>query len=144
MPRHPLSQRIADVLDLQPDSQAIEYDGQWISWAQVSAQARRIASLTTERSAEIGMLLRNRPGQVAAFLGVLLGGGTVVVINPYRGDDRTRADIAALQLPLIIGEPDDLARLVPPVTPTVSISGVLDDAGGSVLHAAGPASRPAV
>ncbi len=144
MPRHPLSQRIADVLDLQPDSQAIEYDGQWISWAQVSAQARRIASLTTERSAEIGMLLRNRPGQVAAFLGVLLGGGTVVVINPSRGDDRTRADIAALQLPLIIGEPDDLARLVPPVTPTVSISGVLDDAGGSVRHAAGPASRPAV
>ena len=58
------------------------------------------------------MLLRNRPGQVAAFLGVLLAGGTVVTINPSRGDDRTRADIAALRLPLIIGEPDDLTTLV--------------------------------
>ena len=42
------------------------------------------------------MLLRNRPAHVAAFLGVLLAGGTVVVINPSRGDDRTKADIAAL------------------------------------------------
>ena len=91
MPRHPLSQRIADVLDLQPNSQAIEYDGRWISWAQVSAEAQRIAALTAERGAEVGMLLRNRPGHVAAFLGVLLGGGTVVVINPSRGDERTRS-----------------------------------------------------
>ncbi len=144
MPRHPLSQRIADVLDLQPDSDAIEYGGQWISWAQVGAAARRIATLTSERSAEIGMLLRNRPGQVAAFLGVLLAGGTVVVINPSRGDDRTKADIAALRLPLIIGEPDDLAVLVPPETPTVPISGVLDDADAPVRYNAGPASRPGV
>ena len=62
---------------------------------------------------QVGILLRNRPAHVAAFLGVLLGGGTVVVINPSRGDDRTRADIEALELPLVIGEPDDLASLVP-------------------------------
>jgi long-chain acyl-CoA synthetase len=128
MPRHPLSQRIADVLDLEPNSQAIEYDGRWISWAQVSAEAQRIAALTAERGAEVGMLLRNRPGHVAAFLGVLLGGGTVVVINPSRGDERTKADITALQLPQIIGERDDLTALVTAGTATVTISGRLDDA----------------
>ena len=53
---------------------------------------------------QVGILLRNRPAHVAAFLGVLLAGGTVVVINPSRGDDRTRADIAALDLPVIIGD----------------------------------------
>ena len=102
---HPLSHRIADVLDLDPDAHAIEYDGRWSSWGQVGAAARRIASLTTELGADpkVGMLLRNRPGQVAAFLGVLLAGGTVVTINPSRGDDRTRADIAALGLPLVVG-----------------------------------------
>jgi long-chain acyl-CoA synthetase len=128
MPRHPLSQRIADVLDLQPNSQAIEYDGRWISWAQVSAEAQRIAALTADRGAEVGMLLRNRPGHVAAFLGVLLSGGTVVVINPSRGDERTKADITALQLPQIIGERDDLTALVTAETATVTISGRLDDA----------------
>ena len=114
MADHPLSQRIADVLDLQPRRPAIEYDGRWLSWGQVGEAARRMASLTAGRSDDpaIGMLLRNRPGQVAAFLGVLLAGGTVVTINPSRGDERTRADIAALRLPLVVGEPDDLATLV--------------------------------
>ena len=138
MPPHPLSQRIADVLDLRPDAHAIEYDGQWISWARVSALAHRIAGLVAEHGPDVGMLLRNRPGQVAAFLGVLLGGGTVVVINPSRGDERTRADIAGLRLPLIIGEHDDLTTLLPPTTDatTVAISGRLDDlpAGCSTIH----------
>ena len=58
------------------------------------------------------MVLRNRPAHIAAFLGVLLAGGTVVVINPSRGDDRTTADIAALDLPVIIGGTDDLAKVV--------------------------------
>jgi long-chain acyl-CoA synthetase len=146
MADHPLSQRIADVLGLQPDARAIEYDGRWFSWDQVAEAARRTASLTAEHNADprIGMLLRNRPGHVAAFLGVLLGGGTVVTINPSRGDDRTRADIAALRLPLVLGEPDDLATLVTPETPTVAISGLLDDAGGSPRHVGGPAPRPSV
>ena len=141
MPRHPLSQRIADVLDLRPNSPAIEYDGQWISWSQVATTAWRIASLTADHAAGIGMLLRNRPGQVAAFLGVLLGGGTVVTINPSRGDERTRDDIAALRLPLIVGEPEDLATLVPAGTHTVPISGALDTAGGSAQHDTGTASQ---
>lgn len=126
MSRHPLIQRIADVLDLQPDSKAIEYGGQWISWAQVGTSARRIAACTG--GAEVGMLLRNRPGHVAAFLGVLLGGGTVVVINPSRGDERTKADIARLRLPLIVGQRDDLTKLVTADTPTLTISGLSDDA----------------
>jgi long-chain acyl-CoA synthetase len=131
MADHPLSQRIADVLDLQPDARAIEYEGQWVSWGQVGEAAHRIGSLTAEYrdNPQIGMLLRNRPGQVAAFLGVLLGGGTVVTINPSRGDDRTRSDIAALQLPLIVGEPDDLTTLVPMGTPTAPISRLLEGAG---------------
>jgi long-chain acyl-CoA synthetase len=130
MTAHPLSQRIAAVLDLQPDAPAIEYDGHWFSWAQISNAAHHIASVTADfgESPQIGMLLRNRPPQVAAFLGVLLGGGTVVTINPSRGDDRTRADIAALQLPLVIGDSDDLTTLVTPGTPTMAISGLLDEA----------------
>ncbi|HEX5253419.1 MAG TPA: AMP-binding protein [Mycobacterium sp.] len=144
MSSHPLVQRIAEVLDLQPDSHAIEYGGQWIPWAQVAASAQRIAAITS--GAEVGMLLRNRPGHVAAFLGVLLGGGTVVVINPSRGDERTKNDIAGLQLPVIVGERGDLTTLVAAGTPTVAISGLLDDADATTPPArdAGPPSGVAV
>ncbi len=146
MTDHPLSQRIADVLNLQPSAPAIEYDGRWHSWGQVGAAARRMAVLTAEHGDDpaIGMLLRNRPGQVAAFLGVLLAGGTVVTINPSRGDERARADIAALGLTLVVGEPDDLATLVAPGTPTLSISGGLDEPGEPVRHGGGHVVAPEV
>lgn len=141
---HPLSRRIAHVLDLQPDENAIEYDGQWISWRQVGDLARHIAALTTGYRAhpQVGMLLRNRPGHVAAFLGVLLAGGTVVTVNPSRGVERTRADIAALRLPLIAGEPDDLATFVTasPDTTTVPIPALLD--ASAATPAPSPGTRP--
>ena len=125
---HSLSQRIAQVLGLQPDSPAIEYEGQWLSWRAIGGMAGRIGSLT-DRGAQVGILLRNRPAQVAAFLGVLAADGCVVVINPSRGDDRTRADITALRLPMIIGEPGDVTKLVSVSegTTVVSMSGVEDE-----------------
>ncbi|MGB3474481.1 MAG: AMP-binding protein [Mycobacterium sp.] len=125
---HPLSRRIADVLDLAPEAPALQYDGRWHSWAQLAALAQRIAE-QTPAGERVGILLRNRPPQVAALLGVLLAGGCVVVINPSRGDDRTRTEIAALELPVIIGQADDLAALVTatPRTTLVTISDLTTD-----------------
>jgi long-chain acyl-CoA synthetase len=134
---HPLSRRIADVLALQSDAPAIEFNTRWSTWHQVAELATGIAAAG---QTEVGMLLRNRPAQVAALLGVLLGGGTVVTINPSRGDDRTRADIAALHLPVVIGEPDDLASMVPPGPTTIPISGL--DAAPHVPSSGG--GRPGV
>jgi long-chain acyl-CoA synthetase len=120
---HALSRRIAHVMALQPRASALEYDGRWSTWDQVAEMANRIAAVTGQ--AQVGILLRNRPAHVAALLGVLLGGGTVVTVNPSRGDDRTRADIGALDLPFVVGETDDLAALVPAGPSTVSISDLL-------------------
>jgi len=128
---HPLSRRIADVLALRPDANAIEYEGHWHSWSRLTATAQRIAPLTTP-GRQIGILLRNTPAHVAALLGVLLGGGAVVVINPARGEDRTRADIETLGLPVLIGTPGDLSALVP--------AGV----GATTVALAGPGDEPRV
>src|SRR5918994_1658668 len=109
---HPLSQRITTVLDLDPSAPALQFDGAWSSWGQLATLARRIGALTGP--VRVGIMWRNQPVHVAALLGVLEAGGTVVVINPSRGDERTRADIAALGLPVIIGLPGDIANLVTP------------------------------
>jgi long-chain acyl-CoA synthetase len=145
MPDHLLSRRIADVLELQPGAAAIEYDGQWSTWSQVAGLAGAIKALGVGQR-QVGILLRNKPTHVAALLGVLLGGGTVVVINPSRGDDRTRADIEALDLRFIVGERDDLANLVPAGPTLVSISGLTDEpevttGGGGDSGRAGVAVR---
>ncbi|PRC53461.1 AMP-dependent synthetase, partial [Mycobacterium sp. ITM-2017-0098] len=80
-----------------------------------------------------GIMLRNSPAHVAALLGVLSGGGTVVVINPSRGDDRTRGDSEKLQLPILIGLADDIATLAPDTTATTVAIDHLDDAPAVIL-----------
>ncbi len=109
---HPLSRRIGTVLDLDPAARALQFDGAWSTWGQLATLARRIGALTA--GARVGIMLRNSPPHVAALLGVLEAGGTVVVINPSRGDDRTRTDIANLALAVIVGLADDIANLLPP------------------------------
>lgn len=143
---HPLSERIAAVLDLAPDAPALEYDGQWFSWNQLGDAARRIADLV-KPGQQVGILLRNRPAQTAALLGVLLAQGCVVVLNPSRGADRTRADIAALALPVIIGEPADLAALVTATPGTTVVSVAALTAPPQITAATEPGSaapRPGV
>lgn len=118
---HPLSQRILDVFDLEPAAPAIQFDGTWFTWSRLASTARRIGALAG--TGQVGIMLRNEPAHVAALLGVLAAGGTVVVINPARGDERTRADIAALRLPVLVGLADDLEALAPPTgATTVAIS----------------------
>ncbi|MEN4396576.1 class I adenylate-forming enzyme family protein [Mycolicibacterium senegalense] len=117
---HPLSQRIDDVLDLDPAANAIQYDGQWYTWGQVAAPARLIAAVSAGN--RVGILLRNQPAHVAALLGVLAADGTVVVINPSRGDERTRADIEALDLPVLIGSAEDITALTTPSAATTTVT----------------------
>lgn len=135
---HPLSTRIREILRLAPEAQAIEFDGTWFRWGELADAAQQLAG-TVAPGQQVGVLLRNRPEHVAAFLGVLLAGGTVVVINPGRGDDRIRADITALALPLVVGDTADLTALVEPGTPAVVIPGL----GGSPA-AGGPDAAGAV
>jgi long-chain acyl-CoA synthetase len=123
MTTHRLSRRIDHVLCLQPDAPAVEFERQWFSWKQLGVQADRIAVLIGAGRPQVGILLRNRPAHVAALLAVLRCGATVVVINPARGEDRIHLDVEQLELPLIIGEPDDLAMLGElPATAMVSVS----------------------
>ena len=148
---HPLTERVAHVLALDPGAPAIEYDGHWHTWDALGRAAARIAEESRRYGGpapQVDILLRNRPVHVAAVLGVLLAGGTVVVINPARGDDRTRTDVATLALPVLIGAPDDVEALVspaPPGTTVLTLTGLDGDVG--VRAAAEPdtgSARPGV
>lgn len=121
MSLHPLSRRIGEVFDLDPECRAIEYDGHWYTWKQLAALSRQIAT-AVQPGTRVGILLRNTPAHVASLLGVLSAGGCVVVINPSRGDERIRADIAGLDLPVIVGTADDITLLAQPSDTTTVLT----------------------
>jgi acyl-CoA synthetase (AMP-forming)/AMP-acid ligase II len=102
-----LSVRIRRVLAVDPTANAIEYDGRWWAWGDLAASAD-LVSAAVAPGERVAVLLRNRPQHVGLVVGLLAGGACIVTVNPSRGGDRVRADLASLGAGVIAGEPDDL------------------------------------
>ena len=109
-----LAERIGSVVAVDPAAPVLEFEGQWRTWGDLGVTIEQIAALVPSPGTQVGILLRNRPASVGLLLGVLRAGGCVVTVNPARGDERTREDIASLGVPFVAGELADLARLVGP------------------------------
>jgi acyl-CoA synthetase (AMP-forming)/AMP-acid ligase II len=103
-----LSERINDVLALDPSAPGFEFEREWHTWGELDDASAAIAS-AVDPGRRIGLLIRNRPPQLAQLIGLLRAGACVVVINPGRGDERVREDIASLRVP-VLGEPADIER----------------------------------
>jgi acyl-CoA synthetase (AMP-forming)/AMP-acid ligase II len=131
--------RIAGVLAIDPAANAIEFDGQWRTWGQLADTVGQVCAHVGGPGTEVGIVLRNRPASVGLLLGVLAAGGCAVTINPGRGRERTRDDIAALGLPLLAGEPGDLADLAPADARATTVAAT--DLGAPVVVAGGPHDR---
>lgn len=139
---HALSERIAAVLALDSAASAIEFEQRWRSWGDLAVTVDSVAAALPVPGTRIGILLRNRPVPVALLLGALRAGACIVAIDPQRGVERTRAEIAALGLPFIAGEPDDLERLVGREGPTTLSAHDIGDAVDLQRRARTPDSAP--
>jgi acyl-CoA synthetase (AMP-forming)/AMP-acid ligase II len=111
-PPSALADRIGTVVGIDPGRDAVEFEGRWRTWGHLGDTIDQVAALIPEPGAPVGVLLRNRPASVGLVLGILRAGGCLVTVNPGRGVERTRADLAELDLPVIAGEPDDVESLV--------------------------------
>ena len=109
-----IARLIREALTLAPTDPALEFEGSWITWGEIHALAtsldRQLTLKGVREDCRVGLLLRNRPPQYAAALSILMGARCLVVLNPILPDAKLAADIAALRLPLVIGERSDLER----------------------------------
>jgi acyl-CoA synthetase (AMP-forming)/AMP-acid ligase II len=102
-----LASRLAQVMALDPAAPMIEYQREWMTWGEIAAIAHRLGAAVPTPGTQVGVLLRNTPQHVAACLGVLTCDACLVTINPGLGQ-RTRDDLAALELGLLVGTAADL------------------------------------
>ena len=122
-----LSQRIGAVLSIDGEAPAVEFEERWRSWGDLESTVNAVAELLPIPGTPVGILLRSRPVAVGLLLGVLRAGGCAVAINPQRGVERTRDDIAGLGLPFIAGESTDIETHV--ASPSDSVLLTADDLG---------------
>jgi acyl-CoA synthetase (AMP-forming)/AMP-acid ligase II len=125
-----LGERIAAVLAIDPAAPAIEFDARWRTWGDLARTADSVAAQLPDAGTRVGVLLRNRPASVGFLLGALRAGACAVAIDPQRGVERIRREIASLELAVVAGEPEDLAQLVGPDVAATRLAA--RDVGGAV------------
>jgi long-chain acyl-CoA synthetase len=137
-PDYPLAQSIAEAVAADPAARALEFRDRWYTWGEMAATMARVDEVIDAcPRGDTGVLARNTPAHVAALLAVLRRGGCFVVINPARGRDTARADVADLGLPLVLGGQEDI-EVVRGAAPMTALAG-LDDLQSFSLTDHGPA-----
>ncbi|GAB2857213.1 class I adenylate-forming enzyme family protein [Nocardioides pacificus] len=132
--------RFRQLLDEAPgDADAIEYDEQWTTWGTLQQIGRDLERELTARglgeSARVGVILENTPEHVAVLVALIGSGRCVVTLSPLQPPQRLAADIAASELPAVVGSTEALAR--PGVAAAVTSGGVLELSRDGV-HSTGP------
>lgn len=111
-----LPDRIGAIYALDPHAPALEFEGRWYPWSALAKTAAGVAAVMTRLEmtggTPVAVLLRNRPAAVGLMLAVLRANGCVVVVNSHLGVERVRADLAALDVTLIVGETCDVEAIV--------------------------------
>src|SRR5260370_41409686 len=107
-----LSRRIRQVVALDPSATELSFDGMTFPWSFYSDAVADLASLLAAHPAarRVGIVLRNRPGPLAALIATLGTGREVVTLSPHLGDIGLERDIVDLAPDVVVAEEEDWAR----------------------------------
>ena len=95
------------------DDQAgvMEFQGQWYDWAFLAETIDGLADIFREfqvpAGAEIAVVCRNRPHQVAAFCAVISSDRCVAPVNPFASAEKIVADLQDLKAAVVIASSAD-------------------------------------
>lgn len=108
------SHLLTGVLSIDGAADAIEFEGHWYRWGQLSNIVSQVSAaldqLGIPADGRVGVLLRNRPALLATAAAIISSDRCMVSLNPLFPDDKLRQDIEALKLPVVIGSATDFAR----------------------------------
>jgi acyl-coenzyme A synthetase/AMP-(fatty) acid ligase len=107
-----LSRRIRRMMALDPGATALYFDGMTFPWSFYSDAVTDLTSLLAGHpgARRVGIVLRNRPGPLAALIATLGTGREVVTLSPHLGDIGLERDIADLAPDVIVAEDQDWTR----------------------------------
>src|ERR1700722_1160550 len=102
-----------EVAAIDPHAGAVESQGGWTTWGQLTNLSRRIqdkmASAGISKGARVGALLRSRAPQPAGFIPCIVSERSTVAFNPPLPPAGRAADVEAQAPSILIGAAEDLA-----------------------------------
>ncbi len=107
-----LSRRVRRMVALDPSATALHFEGTTFPWSFYSDAVTDLASLLAANptARRVGIVLRNRPGPLAALIATIGTGREVVTLSPHLGDIGLERDIVDLAPDVVVAEEADWAR----------------------------------
>lgn len=110
----PIPARLCRVLSAVPEATALTFEDRSYPWAflrgGVDDLDRLLAEVGSPDAHRIGIVLRNRPGHLAALVAVIATGRQVVTLSPFHGDVPLAEDITNLAPQVLVAAAEDWAR----------------------------------
>jgi long-chain acyl-CoA synthetase len=106
-----MAEQINAIIRLEPNSPALEFNHQWLTWHDISRLADSInkalerAGISAEEG--VSILLRNRPAHYAALLAMLISKRCIVTINPMLPKNKVFSELKKLRTKAIIADQED-------------------------------------
>lgn len=104
---------LREVATIDPQAPAVEGEGRLCSWGEIAGLwtriQQRLDDLKVPEGARVGLLLRNRTPQLAAFLACIISGRCSVAFNPLLPAVRLAEDVETQAPVVLIGAEADLA-----------------------------------
>lgn len=107
-----ITRRIFGVLALDPAATALTFGDRTFPWSYYADAITDLDALLAEypRARQIGIVLRNRPGQLCSVIATIATGRTVVTLSPHLGDTGLAEDIVDLAPDVVVADEEDWAR----------------------------------
>lgn len=109
-----ITEKLRAIMAIDPEHSEIDFEERDYTWGDIARNVRAIEdaldSIGAPPEARIGVLLRNRPGHIAAIIAVLSTDRCLVTLNPILPEAKLFADIEGLSLPVIVAAESDVAR----------------------------------
>lgn len=109
-----LSSRISTLLNKDPAHRAVQFEGAWFTWGDMSTLVTEFDRLFTQASlgqgAKIALITRNRPAHVAAIEAVLSTHRCLVPITSISSDTLVRSEVERLGVAAVLADDEDWSR----------------------------------
>jgi long-chain acyl-CoA synthetase len=108
---HSIAQQISAAWSIDAAAPAVEFEKRWITWGELRESAAAIDQTLTRagigRGAPVGVMLRNRPGLIAAVLALLVSQRCIVSLSPFQSIEALHQDLRNLKMHAVIADAMD-------------------------------------
>lgn len=95
----------------EPDREAIEFEGRWITYGEIGAVATRVAALvrqaTDDRRAPVGFAPRNHPTAIAALMGLVSERRNIRMMYVYQSGEALASNAERIEVSVMVAAEAD-------------------------------------